>query len=57
MQRPQQQQQQQGSYQQQQGGYQHPPQVQYSSQRPLPTNHLYCWTHGYGVSAQHNIMS
>ena len=57
MQRPQQQQQQQGGYQQQQGGYQQPQQVLYGNQRPLPTNHSYCWSHGYAVSAQHNSMS
>ena len=49
MQRPQQQQ-------QQQGGYQQPQQVQYRNQRPLPTNFSYCCSHGYAVSAQHNIM-
>ena len=32
-------------------------QVQYGNARPLPTNYLYCWTHGYAVSSQHNSMS
>ena len=52
---PQQQQQQHGNT---QGGYQQQPQgMQYGNQHPLPTNFLYCWSHGYAVSAQHNSMT